>query len=292
MNRLQKKCLIATVGFHLLLVLTIVFGSAFFVSHPKPDETQLLDVIPANLIDAAFNSGVKAAQPPAPAPVVPPQPQPTPTPPQPKAEVTPPTPTPPAPTLVQRVEKLFTPEPPKLPPEDLTPKETISKPKEHPIKVDLTQVTRTVPKVTPDTSDADAREAAKEAKRRAKAIAAAAHAIKENASSATTVEMPGTGSVSYANYASVVKSVYERAWRTPDDAANDEANTRVSVTIGSDGTVISSRILDPSGDPAVDASVQRTLDNVNFIAPFPDGAKEKEKTFIINFNLKAKRMLG
>ena len=104
--------------------------------------------------------------------------------------------------------------------------------------------------------------------------------------------MPGTGSVSYANYASVVKSVYERAWRTPNDASNDDANTRVSVTIGSDGTVISSHILDPSGDAAVDASVQRTLDNVNFIAPFPDGAKEKEKTFIINFNLKAKRMLG
>ena len=289
MNRLQKKCLIATVGFHLLLVLTLLFGSAFFVSHQKPDETQLLDVIPANLIDAAFNSGVKAAQSPAPTPVVPPQPQPTPVPPQPKAEVTPPTP--PAPTLVQRVEKLFTPETPKLPPDDLTPKETVSKPK-HEIKVDLTKpVVRNVSKAS-DTSEAAAREAANEARQRVKAIAAAARAIKENASSATTVEMPGTGSVSYANYASVVKSVYERAWRTPDDAANDEANTRVSVTIGSDGTVISSRILDPSGDAKVDASVQRTLDNVNFIAPFPDGAKEKEKTFIINFNLKQKRMLG
>ena len=290
MNRLQKKCLIATAGFHLLLVLTLVFGSAFFVSHQKPDETQLLDVIPANLIEAAFNSGVKSAPPPAPTPVVPPQPQPTPTPPQPKAEVTPPTP--PTPTLMQRVEKIFTPETPKLPPDDLTPKETTPKPKPHVVKVDKTLVTHTVPKVSPDTSEADAREAAKEARQRAKAIAAAARAIKENASSATTVEMPGTGSVSYANYASVVKSVYERAWRTPDDAANDEANTRVSVTIGSDGTVISSRILDPSGDAKVDASVQRTLDNVNFIAPFPDGAKEKEKTFIINFNLKSKRMLG
>jgi hypothetical protein len=38
--------------------------------------------------------------------------------------------------------------------------------------------------------------------------------------------------------------------------------------------------------------VQRTLDRVTFVAPFPDGAKEKERTFIINFNLKAKRMLG
>jgi TonB family protein len=287
MNRLQKKCLIATAGFHLLLVLILVFGSAFFVHHEKPNETQMLDVIPANLIDAAFNSGVKAAQPPAPTPVVPPQP--TPTPPQPQPAVTPPTP--PAPTLVQRVEKLFTPEPPKISPDDLTPAETVSKPKEHTIKVDLTQVTHTAPKVTA-ASDPDAREAAKEAKLRAKAILAAARAIKENASSATTVEMPGTSSVSYANYASVIKSIYERAWRTPDNVSNDDANTRVSVTIGSDGTVISSRILEGSGDASVDASVQRTLDNVNFVAPFPDGAKETEKTFIINFNLKSKRMLG
>ena len=54
MNRLQKKCVIATAGIHLLLLLILVFGSAFFSPRPKPDDTQLLDVIPANLIDAAF----------------------------------------------------------------------------------------------------------------------------------------------------------------------------------------------------------------------------------------------
>jgi len=294
MNRLQKKCLLATAGFHLLLVLTLVFGSAFFTSRAKPDDTTLLTVIPANLIDAAFSSGVKAAQPPAPTPVVqPPAPQPAPTPPQPPPPVVTP------PTLVEKVENLFKPEPQKLSPDDLKSVEPAAKPTKphHDIKVDLTKsVVRRTPQVTPDTTDADAeadaREAAKAAKRRAKAIANAARAIKENSSSATTVEVPGAGSVSYANYASVVKSIYEQAWRTPDDAANDEANTRVSVTIGRDGTVISSRVLDASGDARVDASVQRTLDNVNFIAPFPDGAKEKERTFIINFNLKAKRMLG
>jgi len=294
MNRLQKKCLIATTGFHLLLVLTILFGAAFFTSHSKPDETQVLSVIPANLIDAAFNSGVKNAQPPAPTPPTPPQPvqqPPTPQPPQPKAVVTPPTP--PAPTLVQRVEKLFTPEPPKLSQDDLTPKETTGKPAPKKIEVNLKPVTRNTPKVTPDTSDADAAREAKRARdARLKAIANAAHAIKENASSATTVEMPGTGSVSYANYASVVKSIYEQAWTPPDDTASDDAITKVSVTIGRDGTVISSRILNPSGDAQVDASVRRTLDRVTFVAPFPDGAREKERTFIINFNLKAKRMLG
>jgi TonB family protein len=178
-----------------------------------------------------------------------------------------------------------------LPPDDLTPRENNSKPKEHKIDVSLKPVVRDTPKVT-DTSDADAKEAAKAAKLRAKSIAAAARAIKENATSATDIEMPGTSSVSYANYASAVKSIYERAWTPPDDTTSDDAITKVSVTIGSDGNVISSRILDKSGDSKVDTSVQRTLDRVNFIAPFPDGSKEKEKTFIINFNLKAKRMLG
>ena len=98
--------------------------------------------------------------------------------------------------------------------------------------------------------------------------------------------------MAYANYAAVVKSVYEQAWVPPDDAHNDEANVKVTVTIARDGTVISARILTPSGDAGVDASVQRTLDRVTFIAPFPEGATEKERTYTINFNLKAKRSLG
>ena len=48
----------------------------------------------------------------------------------------------------------------------------------------------------------------------------------------------------------------------------------------------------PSGETGVDSSVQRTLDRIPFIAPFPEGAKEKERTYTINFNLKAKRGIG
>jgi TonB family protein len=291
MNRLQKKCLIVTAGMHLLLVVILLVGPGFFAAKPKPDDTQVLDVIPANLIDAAFTSGVKNAPPAPPAPPTPkPIVTPPPTPEPPKPPVTPP-------TFVEKVEKIFTPEPVKTPPDDSIPVEKPAKPKPHKIEVDLKPVVRKVVKNT-DTSDpdAEAKADAKEQKRvrdqQRKAFLNAARSIKENASSATTVEMPGTSSVSYANYASVVKSIYTQAWTPPDDTASDDANVRVSVVIGSDGTVISSSVLTPSGDASVDRSVQRTLDRVNFIAPFPDGSKEKEKTFIINFNLKAKRMLG
>ncbi len=276
MNRLQKKCVIATAGIHLLLLLVLLFGSAFFSPRPKPDDTQLLDVIPSNLIDAAFNSGVRNATPPAPAPVVvpPPQPapptsavQPAPQPPAPKAVVMPP------PTLSERLKNFFKPEPPAPAPET-------TEPQPHKIQVNLTPVVRTaannsVTKPPPNTRAID------------KAIAN----LKKNLSPGTTIDMPGDSTVAYANYASVVKSIYDAAWTLPDSIANDDENVKVTVTIASDGTVISAHIIDRAGDEPVDASVQRTLDRVTFIAPFPEGAPEKERSYTINFNPKAKRTL-
>src|SRR5271154_2930606 len=117
MNRLQKKCVIATAGFHLLLLVILFVGPAFFNSKPKVDDSQVLDIIPANLIDAAFNSGVKNATPPAPKIV---QPAPA-----------------PEPTIAQRLEKFFTPEIVKPAPVENQP---------HKIQPNLTQVTRVAPK--------------------------------------------------------------------------------------------------------------------------------------------------
>ncbi len=286
MTRLQKKCLIAAAGAH-LLVLVAVLCSGFIRPTPQPDNTTLLDVIPANLVDAALNSGVKSATPP---PMAIPQP------PSPPVQQAPPTPTPPPPTpkpqtLMDRVKEILTPEKP--PVDDTKPADnpTPKPPKTHKIEVDLTPVMHNVSKTT----DQNAAQAAREQKRlqdqRRKAFLEAARSIKENASSATSVEMPGTSSVSYANYASAVKSIYDQSWIDPENVANDTSDVHVSVTIASDGHVVSSRIVTPSGDSNMDDSVQRTLDRVTFIAPFPDGATEKERTFLIRFNLKAKRML-
>ncbi len=284
MNRLQKKCFIAVAGTHLLAVV-VLLCSGFISSTPKPDNTPVLDMIPANLIDAAFNSGVRGAKPPPPMPVAQPQPeQPTPTPPQP---------------VVKEVEPTKPVEPEKAQPEETKPDEhTETKPK-HEVTPDLTKV---VHKKTTETDNSEAeakaaKEAAKEAKRlhdaRVKAFQNAARSIKENSSSSTTIDMPGDSTVAYANYATVVKSVYTQAWRLPDNTASDEANVKVSVTIANDGRVIEAHMVERSDDSSVNSSVQRTLDRVKDIAPFPDGSTDKERTYIINFNLKAKRqMLG
>ena len=260
MNRLQRKCVIATAGIHLLLLLVLVFGSAFFTPRPKPDDTQLLDVIPSNLIDAAFSSGVRNATPPAPAPVM----------------VPPPLPAPPTPAVQPA------PKPPVKPAPDLTPVEKPAKSQPHKIQPDLTPTVRTAPKDSTRTANPQ---------QTARAITTAIRNLKKNLSPGTTIDMPGNSSVAYANYASVVKSIYDRAWTLPDSIANDDENVKVTVTIASDGTVISAHVIERAGDAPVDNSVQRTLDRVTFIAPFPEGATEKERTYTINFNPKAKRTL-
>jgi TonB family protein len=296
MNRLQKKCLIAAAGTHLLL-LVVLFCSAFVRPTPPPDNTQVLEMIPSAATDKALSSGVREAQPPPPAPEPP-------TPPvvQPP---TPPTPTEPPPPDVKPPEPVKQSEPVK-PPEVTEPPVPNAdvptakpKPQPHKVVVDLKEVVRKTPTVT-DNHEAEERaekaaeKAAEHAREvRAKAFNSALSNIKTRTSSSTTIDMPGDSTVAYANYGAIVKSIYTAAWRLPETAANDEANVKVSVTIARDGRVTESHIIDRSGDPSLDRSIQNTLDRVTEIRPFPDDSTDKERTYIINFNLKAKRqMLG
>lgn len=265
MNRLQKKCVLATAGVHLLLLVILVVGPAFFEPRHKADDLNVLDVIPANLIDAPFTSGVRGARPPPPAPVAtPPTPQTQPTTPPPK-------PVEPTPTLTERLEKMFKPEPPKPAPEKVQP---------HKIEINTKLVSRNTPKNVPDNSA-----------QRARVLRSAIRNLKNNFSPSTMVDMPGNSSVAYASYKDVIGSIYYEAWTLPEDTSNDDANVKVRIVIASDGTVVSAQIIASSGDAKVDDSVRRTLERVTFIAPFPEGMTEKERPFTINFNLKTKRML-
>ncbi len=262
MNRLQKKCIIVTAGIHLLLLLILIVGPAFFAPKQKVDDFQLLDVIPANLVDAAFSSGVANATPPPPEPVAPP---------------TPPTPLPPVPVVKPPV------------PDKPEPVKTIKDPDKTPIPttkpkpaISTQLVTRTPPKTSANAKAAN--DAA-----RAQAIRRALQKLKSNLTTGTVVDMPGSGSTAYASYKDALGSLYYNAW-TPEGAGNDEANTYVQITVASDGTVINARIITPSGDEKMDASVQRALQEVPSVPPLPDKAKA-EQNFTIMFNLKAKRML-
>jgi len=291
MNRLQKKCFFASAGFHLLLGLILLIGPAFLATRPA-DNPPPLDVIPWNTVDALVSGGGNPnARPPA-AVVQPPAPQlPAPAP-QPVVVPSPPKPAPVEPEV----------EPPSQPAEvtEPTPKPK-SKPKPRLPDVSTTIVTRNADdaKKAKAKADARARQQAKEIAEAQRQAAAAFNravaGISHSFAPTTTIEGnygAGGGGEAYANYSQVVKAIYEQAWIAPDDTASDSAITKVTVTIARDGTVVSARIIQRSGDAKVDQSVQSTLDRVTFIRPFPEGSTDRQRSFTINFNLKAKRLLG
>ncbi len=150
------------------------------------------------------------------------------------------------------------------------------------------------PPTTSAAADSEAKRLAERNRRLAALLGQTARSLRDDIAPGTTLEAfgPGGGGEVYASYDQVVRSIYWHAWTPPDDTASDEAVTRATVTISSDGTVLSARISQGSGDASVDRSIERTLERVTFIAPFPEGAKDKERTYRIIFNLKAKRLSG
>jgi len=82
MNRIQKKCFIASAGTHLLLMVILFVGPAFLSEKSKLDEIQPINFVPENLVLAAVSGGgnprAATRPPPPPAPaaqITPPQQQ-------------------------------------------------------------------------------------------------------------------------------------------------------------------------------------------------------------------------
>jgi TonB family protein len=286
MNRLQKKCVIASAGFHSLLVVILFIGPGFLSSKTAAPDLPILDFVPLKTVDALVSGGGERTAKPPPAPVEtrpePPQPPaPQPPPPEPKPDPEPPKELAKDPTPVK-------PETDSLVPTD--------KPKPRRPEISTTLVTR-----KPD-ADADKRaKAAAQAKaeaaerqRLAKAIGNAVEDIANGVSEGTSIQLkgPGGGGIPYANFLQAVKSAYMRALVTPDNLKDETATTIASVTIARDGSVISARIIHLSGDDQLDQAVQRTLDRVKYAAPLPDDATESKRTVEINFNARAKRGFG
>ncbi|TAK94784.1 MAG: TonB family protein [Verrucomicrobia bacterium] len=272
-QRLQKKCLIASAGFHLLLLVILFVGPAFLSSNDKAEDLQVLTVIPSLAVEGNVNGGGNPhAAPPTPAPRNPPQtPQPAPRIPEPEPEqaVKPPKPEPddvPAPgnkpkkpqiSLVEKVRK----------PSNATNRNTTSR------------------SSSSSESDSTARHA----------FNSSLNNLRANLSPGTVVDTnpgPGGGGPAYAGYKQIIGSIYYQAWVVPEESDANTATAVVSVTISRDGTIVSAKITRSSGNAAVDRTVQAALDRVPSVPPFPEGAKEERRTFTINFNLKARQALG
>jgi TonB family protein len=283
MSRLQKKCFFGATGLHGLLLLALLIGPGF-IKQPKLDNAPMIEIVPMVVDDQRTGGGT-----PPPAPAVPQQPvvqQPQPTPPPPRSEpVQRPQPTPP------RAEPAKT-EPPRVVRKDAEP---APQPPRHQVQVSQRVVNlannRTTPTRTPiPPTTAPANNEVQQALSRAQ------ERLRAGLSSSTRVEMPegvGGGGVSYASYGQIVRLRYSEAWMVPADMTDDEATIKVSVTVARDGKVLDARITQPSASAAANRSIQNTLDRIREIGrPFPEGAKESQRTFIMTFNLKAKKAFG
>ncbi len=317
MNRLQKKCFVVSASLHGLLLVALVFGTAFLNSNKKMmDIGPVVDIVNAIPTDRMVNTGGDPngnPKPPAPAPA-PAQQMPTPPPPQPAKEPEPikPQPKPPEVKQVKKPEPI--PDPPKQKAE-LPIHATKKVEKKEPVK-EAAPVTKPLinTKVVKRTNDPTrvqqelAQKAAREKAEREYAKQVAQYnaerakvlsqvggivgGVGKSISQSTVVAPLGPGGLAFANYGSIVRDVYDRAWHVGQDLTDDDSTAVARVTIRRDGTVEDAKLHRRSGNSLLNKSVQRALDSVRKIAPFPEGATDSERTFTIEFNLKTRKAVG
>ncbi len=326
MDRMQKKCLMASASLHGFLVLLLVFGSAFFVAKRKDIPEHKLQFVPSQLIESALAGGggnpnlartddVQKGSPDAPKQVVNPSalqpkpPQAAPTPPAP--DPAPPEPTPEPRRTESKVAapkaapKPASKKPEPKPVETAKPKLT-DKPEAAKPRIDLSKL-KPVTRTSDDKRKTEAEEEAREQARQrnaaitsanaarqalAKKFGSAANDLQRGFENGTKVEVGGPGGEAYASYGASVQAAFDDAWKILQDLSDDDSTAIIRVRVARDGRIIDARFLQRSPNAAMNKSVQRAMDAVKRLPPFPEFIKESERSFTIEFNLKAKRLLG
>ena len=263
MGRLKRSCVVGSVVFHALTLALLVLAPVLLAK--RVEKVQVIDLIPSEIVDQIMAP---------PAPVAPPTP-PTPTPPKP----TPPKPTPPKPKPTPPDP---TPPKPKPKPVEVVKPKPKPKPVKPKIKVNLNSTMR-----QPDTQKVKAQQAAAERARQAEAKRQAAvkqslNNLDSKLSGRTSVNVP-QGRYAAANYESLIRRKYVDATIHPGTISGDPV-VKVQLVIARNGNVISARIIGVSGLASWDRAVQKALDRVKRIAPFPAGMSGAKKTFNLNFN--------
>ena len=269
MGRLKRNCVVGSVVFHTLTLALLLLAPIILAK--REDKVQVIDLIPSEIVDQIMAPPAPVAPPTPPTPTPPKPTPPKPTPPKPKP--TPPDPVPPKPKPAEPVKPK--PKPVKV----VKPKPKPSKPK---IKVNLNSTVR-----RPDTQKIKAQQAAAERARKAEAKRRAAlneslNNLDSKLSGRTSVNVP-QGRYAAANYESLIRRKYVNATIHPGTISGDPV-VKVRLVIARSGNVISARIIGTSGLASWDRAVQKALDRVKRIAPFPAGMSGAKKTFNLNFN--------
>jgi len=251
MGRLKRSCVVGSVVFHALILAMLVLGPMLLAK--REEKVRVIDLVPSEVIDKLLAPAAPVAPPPAPAPPKPKQPEPKKVQPKPKPK---PKPIPP------KLEKI-TPKPKPKP----KPKPIPLKPK---IKVNLNSNVRK--------PDAQKKESQKEAAKRQAAL----NKLQIKLSGRTSVNVP-LGRYASANYESLIRRKYMDATIHPGAISGDPV-VKVRLVIARNGRILSARVTGKSGVASWDRSVQKALDRVKFIKPFPESMKGSQQTFNLNFN--------
>ena len=247
MGRLKRSCVVGSVVFHTLILAMLVLGPMLLAK--REEKVRVIDLVPSEVIDKLLAPAAPVAPPPAPAP---PKPKPEPKKIQPKPKHK---------TVL-----------PKQKPNKNTPK---PKPKPKPkIKVNLDSSVRK--------PDARNTEAEKEAAKRREALNRSLNKLDTKLSGRTAVNVP-LGRFASANYESLIRRKYMDATIHPGAISGDPV-VKVRLVIARSGRVLSASITGQSGVTSWDRAVQKTLDRVKFIKPFPESMKGAQQTFNLNFN--------
>jgi TonB family protein len=233
--------------FHALILAMLVLGPMLLAK--REEKVRVIDLVPSAVIDKLLAPAAPVAPPPAPAPPKPKQPEPKKVQPKPKPK----------------------PIPPKPKPKKITPK---PKPKPKPIiRVNLNSNVR-----KPDAQ----KDAAKRARQAEVKRQTALNKLQAKLSGRTSVNVP-IGRYASANYESLIRKKYMDATIHPGAIGGDPV-VKVRLVIARNGTVLSARVTGKSGVASWDRSVQKALDRVKFIKPFPEAMKGSQQTFNLNFN--------
>jgi TonB family protein len=306
MTRTQKKCFLFSVGLHGLLAV-VVIGTSGFREKPPSHDIPIMTMIPSEILDVSGSGGGGGSTPPA----AKPQQQPAPTVPQPKSQPAPqPQPQPrPRPQPQMAVARIPEPEPVERPRHheveeetarpSLTPKTSkVRPPRHHDVQVDLTPVTaddhrKLTAQHEAAAAEAAARTEARWRKRLAESLDNLANGVESSGAKETVVNLPGQGGgAAFAGYETVIFNAYYHAWITPDNIADKLAAAKVEIVVARDGSIISAEVTNPSGDAALDRSVEKALRAVTKLPPFPAGATDEQRHFLIRFNLDTKEQSG
>ena len=87
-------------------------------------------------------------------------------------------------------------------------------------------------------------------------------------------------------YRALIKQSIQSAWKKPPIPAGEKIYTEVEIKIAFDGSVTFIKLSRPSGDPAMDASVEQAVRSTpRLVKPLPAGLGSPDYTVIIQFKL-------